>query len=336
MTEKINVAEILKSKPRGTMLYDKARNISVYLRDVIKINDNSEIYCTFDIGGVQILKYSSNGTLLNFENGMVILTPSKKMCDWEKFTWKKGDLLVCYEGMKPSYTIFDSFENNTYKTFKGKFSYDGDEDKWYRDEGNLSTNSFRKMSRADSKNYVIRIEEHFDGKLNHETLEIEKPQPEFKDGDILARPDSSVIGKNYVFILREFDKYKNYKYYVAFTGFEELDFPKYDAIYSLRNKNVRFATEEEKQQLFDALAVENKAWDAEKKMIVDLKPRVELKPFDKVLVRNRNTHRWEADLFGFKSEGYDTNYHCVGSIWKFCIPYIGNESLLGTIKDVKG
>lgn len=34
---------------------------------------------------------------------------------------------------------------------------------------------------------------------------------------------------------------------------------------------VRFATEEEKQKLFDALAKEGKAWDAEKKAVVELK-----------------------------------------------------------------
>ena len=34
---------------------------------------------------------------------------------------------------------------------------------------------------------------------------------------------------------------------------------------------VRYATEEEKKKLFDALAKEGKAWDAEKKAIVDLK-----------------------------------------------------------------
>ena len=72
-----------------------------------------------------------------------------------------------------------------------------------------------------------------------------------------------------------------------------------------------------------------------KKQIVDLKPKIELKPFDKVLVRNRNTQRWDADLFGFKSDGVNFFYHCVGGSWNFCIPYIGNESLLGTTKDAE-
>lgn len=76
------------------------------------------------------------------------------------------------------------------------------------------------------------------------------------------------------------------------------------------------------------------AWDAEKKQIVDLKSNVELKPFDKVLVRNDNIRKWEADLFGFKNVTGD--YHCVGGTWRQCISYIGNEHLLGTTNNVKG
>ena len=70
---------------------------------------------------------------------------------------------------------------------------------------------------------------------------------------------------------------------------------------NLGTDRFRYATEEETHQLFSALEKEGKAWDAEKKQIVDLKPKWNPKPFDKVLVRNRNTQRWDADLFGFKS-----------------------------------
>lgn len=64
MTEKINVAEILKSKPVGTMLYDKARNISVYLEDVAEgINGCYAINCTIDTDGIHKLQYSHTRTL---------------------------------------------------------------------------------------------------------------------------------------------------------------------------------------------------------------------------------------------------------------------------------
>lgn len=96
----------------------------------------------------------------------------------------------------------------------------------------------------------------------------------------------------------------------------------------------RPSTEEEKQQLFEALAKKNKAWDAENKEVANLKPEVELKPFNKVLVRNYNTEKWGVSFFGYKEES-----DCVCTdycSWNQCIPYEGNESLLGTTKDVEG
>lgn len=99
----------------------------------------------------------------------------------------------------------------------------------------------------------------------------------------------------------------------------------------------RFATDSEKQLLFEALAKEGKDWDAEKKQIVDLKPKVELKPFDNVLVRHQKTEEWRANIFSHtdKTDEY-LDYVCVNGRWEFCIPYEGNESLLGTTKDVEG
>ena len=96
---------------------------------------------------------------------------------------------------------------------------------------------------------------------------------------------------------------------------------------------LRLATDSEKKQLFDALEKEGKAWDAEKKQIVDLKPKVELNPFDKVLVRDFSRDKWSISFFSFKKEDC---YVCINNCsWNQCIPYIGNESLLGTTKDVE-
>lgn len=51
------------------------------------------------------------------------------------------------------------------------------------------------------------------------------------------------------------------------------------------------------------------------------------KPFDKVLVRDFDDKEWVCDLF---SHSRDKKYVCVGSIWNQCIPYSGNEHLVGT------
>lgn len=59
----------------------------------------------------------------------------------------------------------------------------------------------------------------------------------------------------------------------------------------------------------------------------------QFKPFDKVLVRNYNDNKWNCELFGFKDE--DDYYVCVSARWEQCIPYEGNEHLLGTTNNPK-
>ena len=58
----------------------------------------------------------------------------------------------------------------------------------------------------------------------------------------------------------------------------------------------------------------------------DQKPKTELKPFDKVLVRDGDNELWQCNMFSHK-EGI---YVCFCSYWQQCIPYEGNEHLLGT------
>lgn len=59
-----------------------------------------------------------------------------------------------------------------------------------------------------------------------------------------------------------------------------------------------------------------------------------LKVFDKVLVRDHNAQEWVASLFSNYNEPKKYKYICVnGSGYAQCIPYEGNEHLLGTKND---
>jgi hypothetical protein len=104
----------------------------------------------------------------------------------------------------------------------------------------------------------------------------------------------------------------------------------------------RFATEEEMQQLFEALEKENKAWDNKKKAIVDLKPKCEFKPFDRCIwkIRNCEGSIWQAsfvsyvDEYGATPMGMSIDEDLVNLI---ILPY--NEEtakLIGTTDDWKG
>lgn len=56
----------------------------------------------------------------------------------------------------------------------------------------------------------------------------------------------------------------------------------------------------------------------------------QFKPFEKVLVRDIDSDEWQCNFFDcfFNDEdGY--NYSCVANSWKQCIPYEGNENLVG-------
>ena len=75
--------------------------------------------------------------------------------------------------------------------------------------------------------------------------------------------------------------------------------------------------------------------EIEKQQVVELKSKVEIKPFDKVLVRNDKEDQWSANIFSYQVR--DNMYYCLGeNYWRYCIPYEGNEHLLGTTKDVEG
>ena len=54
-----------------------------------------------------------------------------------------------------------------------------------------------------------------------------------------------------------------------------------------------------------------------------------LKPFDKVLVRGDVGQRWTIDFFGFMDNDKGFPFVCVGHYVTQCIPYEGNEHLLG-------
>ena len=64
--------------------------------------------------------------------------------------------------------------------------------------------------------------------------------------------------------------------------------------------------------------------------IKSAKPAYDFKPFDKVLVRDGNDDTWKIDLFSHFKEVPAYNYQCLGNRWNLCIPYEGNEHLVGT------
>lgn len=323
MEAKINIAEILKDKPNGTKLYaDAFGELSfdgvVSNKDEIIFTKNkvNTSWCFYNDG-----KYSKYGES--------ILVPSKEMRNWSKFAWKKGDILVgCAKKI-----IFDKFTDDTYSYFEGKYCLEQDpysDDETYRGEDKgLLTKYFHIPERCIAQSYIKNIEERLGGKLNLETLEVEKPHPEFKDGDIITITPQ--IGNNLIFIFRAKDVEKYYCHAYLDGNIAIVNDDSYCQKYFC---TARPSTEEEQKQLFEALAEKGKAWDAEKKVIVDLKPKWTPKPFDRVITRTPDTP-WIANFFShIDSDGVK---NCIDDRYLMCLPY--NEEtakLIGTTDYLKG
>lgn len=330
MEEKINIVEILKDKPQGTKLYSSACG-KCKLEEVDDKSFKIFFYSSkfgFMNGGEGYL--DKNGKL--YDDGECVVFPSKEMRDWGKFAWKKGDVLVNKDG--DVHIIFERFADDTYCSFVGKYylwKENNDTEHFYENE-RLLTSDFQKAGKDAAQTYISTIEERLGGKLNRETLEIEKTQPEFKDGDIVA----FVVRKcTHIAIFQSRQE--------AYIGFHAvlcqndellLEEPFREDVGDIE---LRLATDSEKQQLFDALEKKSKAWDSEKKAIVDLKPKCEFKPFDKVLGRNEKDDVWEAELFSHYREESQYPFRCIGFSRKYCIPYNEDTAhLLGTTDDWEG
>ena len=315
MEENINIAAILKDKPNGIRLYSPIFGECKFCC----VREDTNDICVKKYNGVKEF-FDSKG--LYSILGEVMLFPSKEMRNWRKFAWKKGDLLINSCGFQ---CIFKEWSSDDYTKFNGCYSNSRD---GYEDVSNAETANFVKLDDNTTYEYVRKIERKLGGKLNLKTLEIEK-QSEFKDGDILVAEEDNYYDK-VIFIAAIKDD-------IVSKALINVRYEDYEVNYNEYrfgcNRNLRLATDSEKKQLFSALTKEGKYWDTEKKQVMDLKEH-QFKPFEKVLVRDSYEDEWRASFFSNIREGY-AKYVTTGLVWKFCIPYKGNEHLLGTTNNVE-
>ena len=313
MDAKINIAEILKDKPQGIRLYSPIFGECVFCY----VHEVTDDIC---------VKHNGEKAFFNPEGlyntlGEVMLFPSKSMQDWSKFAWKKGDLLVNSCGFQ---CIFKEWKSDDYTKFNGCYSNSRD---GYEDVSNAETAKFDKLYHNIAYGYVREIERKLGGKLNLETLEIEPAQPEFKDGDVITIMPH-IVDKLICLFKSEDDE----KYYCHAFLDGNIAIINEDSYCQKYFCTARLSTEEEQKQLFDGLAKKHVYWDCEHKEIIDMNIKVDLKPFDRVLVW---CGKWIPDVFGYRND--DGQFICIGGGgFDKVIPYEGNEHLLGTTKDVEG
>lgn len=307
----MDISKILKNKPKGTKLYSpifgKATFLYVDCLDYIHVENeyNSSNVSFFGDGA-----FSKVGECLLF--------PSEEMRDWSKFAWKRGDVLVSKDHNKE--IIFNGWCDDSYTRFRGKHYLNSEDENnlIYKKRMICCTDDFTIEEKDAAQCYLNTIKERLGGKLE---------KTDFKNGDV-AYADYG--NRQSVFIVS--DKTTLSEGYNSFISLDLKDLSLnigYRMCFFKKDLcKLRLATEEEKQQLFDALERGYKCWNAETKQIEPIKPEWTPKPFDNVLVRNYYNETWKCDFFCYK---VGNKFHCMMGSYKQCIPY--NEEtakLIGT------
>ena len=326
MEEKINIAEILKDKPKGIRLYSPI------------FGECSFSFVREDTNDICVKKHNGEKALFDSKGlynilGECLLFPSKEMRDWSKFLWKKGDILVSNDNDR--HIIFEGFSKDDYTTFEGKYWINVSKKRYVSYLYMQKTQNYHiEYDKDATQTYINTIEEIFGGKLNRETLEIEK-HTEFNDGDVLF---VKCKGGAFIEIFNYFKDDDLYDHAALSTKLQAIDIcgncpiSKYDIV------EIRLATDSEKKQLFEALAKKGKVWDAEKKAIVGFKTKwITPKPFDRVITRKAYDDIWTANIFShMNSCGEYVAIGCAGC-YHYCLPYNDETAhLLGTTDEWKG
>lgn len=320
----IDIYEILKDEEYGTELYTPICG-KVWHSGMANDKDSAKAIWTEDEDGREHF-FDKNGKI--YKEGEILLFPSNEMRDWSKF-FKKGDVLVHRNG--DVHVIFEGFKDNRYTRFKGKHYLWKECFEDYNEEvSEMITFMFWKASDDEAKTYINTLEKFLGGKLNRETLEIEKPAKlKFEVGKLYVFNEEDEDGE--LTIIGELIAKNESEDTLTFGNQYEIENEKFvtDQTFDLRisvNKELREATENE-VELF------NKHYDIWK----NGKEQPDFRPFDKVLVRSGDNCKWLPALFvrdrgvGFESRHTALPIHS-GEPASFaqCISYDGNEYLAFT------
>ena len=324
-----DIYEILKGMPDGTPLYTPLCG-NVEFTSVAADKEKAEAIWTEDKNGEYA--FDKNGRWM--KGGEVLLFPSKEMRDWSKF-FKKGDVLEFAGDENAQGTCtFEKFEDETKKRFFGKFVK---EKEVLNPNRSVTFLTVDWVKSDDPAEYIRFVEDRLGGKLNRETLEIEKPAFEIGKLYVFDEQDEdgniTVIGK-----LIGKDESKGTLTFGTQYEIETENFVT-DQTFDLNtclHKELREATENEAELFSKHYSIWNEK-EKEKKA----KSKCSFKPFDKVLVRCKNC-KWLPAFF-IRDIGEDNAarvnalpIHCgKAGFFTSCIPFDGNEHLAFTDEDFK-
>lgn len=324
----IDIYEILKDEEYGTELYTPICG-RVWHSGMANDKDSAKAIWTEDEDGREHF-FDKNGKVS--KEGEILLFPSKEMRDWSKF-FKKGDVLEYKKENYQATCIFDSYEDNTTKLyFTGLYTLT--KGKIWDTPTSWDISDWVKSDNPAA--YIKTIEERLGGKLNLESMEIEKPKKlKFEIGKLYVFHERDEDGELTI-IGKLIDKNES-EDTLTFGNQYEIETEKFvtDQAFDLRisvNTELREATELEVEIFNKHFAL----WKKEK----EAKEHPAFKPFDKVLVRRGDNCKWFPALFvRDRGEDFSARFNALpintGTALYFssCIPYEGHENFAFTDYD---
>lgn len=309
----MNIAEILKYCPKGTKLYSLV-NGEVLLNKV-NTNDPYPIEVFTEYGS--ITKFTEDGLyLINASNGECVLFPSKDQRDWSKFRLplKRGDIMMKADGTIPFIA-----SGEFYKDVSPKYICGVDTTGRFSTGAYGWTSEFYILASEEAKKELFTKMAEVGYKWNANTLELEKIESKFKEGDVVIDNQGNLCLVSKIrddgFIIIAAALYTNNVLNI-FTGKTVLQSIQLVSTVSTTDRN----------KLYSALVREGYKYDKEGRKLIKQK----FKPFDKVLARDTEDEPWKADIYLDYDEGSSFPYICTGDAHNICISYEGNEYLLGT------
>lgn len=304
----MNIAEILKYCPKGTKLYSSiwgdVKLIEVTSTEVIKIKI------------ITTEKLTSDGCYS--VRGECVLFPSKDQRDWNKFRLpvKRGDIMMHPDG---SFAFIASGEINPYSYPMAVCGINSLNNTLVLNSKGAWTSEFYIPASEEIKKELFDKMAEAGYKWNADTLELEKIESKFKEGDVIINNQGTIClvskmkDNGFITIVAALYTSNTLK---VFTSNTVGRFVQQSTIASTTDKN----------KLYSALVKEGYKYNKEKHLLI----KQEFKPFDKVLVRDNETESWNADIYlEYLGDTY-LSYKCACSNYRICIPYEGNEYLLGT------
>lgn len=254
-------------------------------------SDNKMYPITIRTSNNAVESFTANGRFVSYENGECMLFPSKDNRDWSTFKMSRQKFNV------------------------GDIVIDDNKE-------------IRKIVDVRTKEYVYICNDQcfhcpidaIDGYFHLWTINDAKP------GDaIFGRYNNNL---EYLFIFKNIEG-KNINTSCCYT----IDLDEFTASYTMQNVidndkfDCRLASEDQKSILFDIM--NNLRYSIKENT---MEKEYHFNPFDKVLVRDSGDEIWTARFFSHIDKVKEPSYPyvTVAGAFKQCIPYEGNEHLLGT------